>query len=70
MDLNELINKAIESQRQGIPVDWQSLCITCTNVASNVVQQKDDEIASLQDELASLQDELDPSTSHDESKQP
>ncbi len=35
MSLNDIINAALQAEKQGVPVDWKQMCLNVYNVATN-----------------------------------
>ena len=47
MDIRELVQKAMEAEQSGIPVNWKEMCITAVNVATQRVGQLEQQLEEL-----------------------
>ena len=48
--MQEKLQKAVEAQDAGIPVDWQALCLETYNVATQEIGKLSAELAELKSE--------------------
>lgn len=44
VSLNDVIQNAINAEQNQVPVDWKNLCMTVYNVASNHIQQLEEQL--------------------------
>jgi hypothetical protein len=44
MDIRELIQKSVEAEQAGVPVNWKELCVTAVTVATQRVGQLEKEL--------------------------
>ena len=47
MDIRELVQKAMEAEQSGIPVNWKDMCITALTVATQRVGQLEKRLEEL-----------------------
>ena len=47
MDIRELVQKSLEAEQSGIPVNWKELAVTAVNVAVQRVGQLEEEVRLL-----------------------
>ena len=46
MDVGELVKNALAAKQQGVPVNWEELCITVLNAAVRRVTELEKELAA------------------------
>ena len=47
MDIRELVQKSLEAEQAGIPVNWKELAVTAVNVATQRVGQLEEQVRLL-----------------------
>ena len=47
MDIGQLVQKSMEAEQTGIPVNWKELCVTVLNAAIQRVKELEEQVVSL-----------------------
>jgi hypothetical protein len=44
--VNEILQTAINAERMGVPIDWKNLCFTVANVATQVIENLEQQLSA------------------------
>ena len=44
--VNEILHTALSAEKMGVPIDWKNLCFTVANVATQVIENLEQQLSA------------------------